>query len=98
MSNVLIKANKESRITKTNIDALELDRLYACEEAFIFMITQGMPKNFTALCQILIAKLIVFQKDEAMLKSLLAEADNHLFPLGDSLLEKLNANSGKSKR
>lgn len=91
MSKIHINPNRDSNITRTSINALELDRLYVCEQAFIYMITEGMPESFVVQCQNLITQLILFQKDEITLKALIKEADINILPSGKILLDALRS-------
>ena len=95
MSKINIIPNKDSNITRTDIDALELDRLYVCEQAYIYMITKGMPAPFVMQCQNLITQLIIFQKDEVTLKALIKEADSNILPPGKILLGALLSEKAK---
>lgn len=95
MSKIHITPNRGINITKTSIDALELDRLYVCEQAFIYMITDGMPEPFIRQCQNLIAKLILHQKDEVTLKVLIKAADTHILPLGKIMLDAFRSEKTK---
>lgn len=89
MSQIKVNANKRSACTKTSVDALELDRLYVCERFFIYMVTNGMPEEFTKLCRSMIISMLISQKEPKELVKLIRAADEELFPYGDMLLARL---------